>query len=77
MAALAKATGARWTVTLARDGGQATLHEQAEARVAAERAAALADPRVREILEAFPHATLIGIDPADPDQSDHRSSADA
>ena len=77
MRALGKATGVRWTVTLARDGGQATLHEQAAARDAAERAAALADPRVREILAAFPQATLLGIDAADPSEPDHRSSADA
>ncbi len=76
MAALAKATGTRWTVTLASSGGAPTLHEQAEARIAAERAAALADPRVQEILAAFPDATLIGIDAADPSTPD-RSAADA
>jgi DNA polymerase-3 subunit gamma/tau len=76
MAALAKATGTRWTVTLASSGGAATLHNQAEARIAAERAAALADPRVQEILAAFPDATLIGIDAADPSTPD-RSAADA
>ncbi len=76
-AALGKATGGtRWTVTLARDGGALTLHEAAEARVAAERAAALADPRVREILAAFPQATLIGIE-ADDRSDPLRSSADA
>ena len=76
MLALGKVTGVRWTVTLARDGGAPTLHEQAEAQVAAERAAALADPRVREILAAFPQATLIGIEPADLVEVT-RSSADA
>jgi DNA polymerase-3 subunit gamma/tau len=79
-AALGRATATRWTVTLARaedhHGGAPTLHEAAEARVAAERAAALADPRVREILAAFPEATLIAID-ADPDSDPLRSSADA
>ncbi len=80
MAALGKATGARWTVTLARAedhaGGVPTLHEAAEARLAAERAAALADPRVREILAAFPQATLIGI--VDDDKiEDGRNTADA
>ena len=76
MAALAKATGVRWTVTLARDGGAPTLHEAAEARVAAERAAALADPRVREILAAFPAATLIAVEHDQPTEIE-RSSADA
>ena len=76
MAALARATGARWTVTLARDGGAPTLHEAAEARAAADRAAALADPRVREILAAFPAATLLGIEPGNPSEPS-RSSADA
>ena len=78
MAALAKATATRWTVTLARaedhDGGAPTLHEQAEARIAVDRAAALADPRVREILAAFPDATLLGIDVADPPEP-NRSAA--
>ncbi|MBV8971377.1 MAG: DNA polymerase III subunit gamma/tau, partial [Sphingomonadaceae bacterium] len=72
MAALGRATGARWTVTLARAEDHAevrTLHEQAEARAEAERAAVLADPRVREILAAFPEATLIGIDHDEPDRS--------
>ena len=85
MAALAKATGTRWTVTLARaedhSGGAPTLHEQDEARLAAERAAAIADPRVQEILNAFPGATLIGIDAADAPvitpSEPNRSAADA
>ncbi len=85
MAALARATGARWTVMLARaadhDGGGLTLHEAASARAADERAAALADPQVRAILAAFPNATLLSIDSDDtgqrPDDADHRSSADA
>ncbi len=80
MAVLARITDARWTVTLARaadhGGGGPTLHEAAEARTAAERAAALADPRVREIIAAFPDATLIGID-ADDIPAASRSSADA
>ncbi len=77
MAVLAKATGTRWTVTLARDGGAPTLHEAAEARVQAERDAALADPLVRQILAAFPDATLLGIDAAEPADQPHRNSADA
>ena len=51
MAALARATGARWTVTLARDGGAPTLHEAAEgadcgrARRGAGRSAGARNPR--------------------------------
>lgn len=78
MLALGKATGGtRWTVTLARDGGAPTLHEQAEARRQATRDAAMADPLVRQILAAFPEATLLGIDAADPSDLPHRNSADA
>ena len=81
MLALGKATGGtRWTVMLARDGGAATLHEAAEARIQATRDAALADPLVRQILAAFPDATLLGIDAADPTEPadlPHRNSADA
>ena len=78
MLALGKATGGtRWTVTLARDGGAPTLHEAAEARIQATRDAAMADPLVRQILAAFPDATLLGIDAADPDDLPHRNSADA
>ena len=67
-------------VMLARDGGAATLHEAAEARIQATRDAALADPLVRQILAAFPDATLLGIDAADPTKPadlPHRNSADA
>ena len=46
MLALGKATGGtRWTVTLARDGGAPTLHEQAEARIQATRDARRGDGR--------------------------------
>ena len=64
-------------MTLARDGGAPTLHEQAEARIQATRDAAMADPLVRQILAAFPEATLLGIDAADPSDLPHRNSADA
>ena len=75
-------TGARWTLSLATDAAlPPTLHETAEARAAAERAAALADPGVRELLAAFPDAELTGIadaDPQDPTRPDPiRSAADA
>ncbi len=73
MACLKLWTGERWTVTLS-DGGGQTLYETAEARIAAERAAVLADPAVREILAAFPQAELIEVTSVDDD--DFRSAAD-
>ena len=79
IASLQRWTGTRWTVTVAREAGldRATLHEQVEARAAAERAAALADPAVRELLAAFPDAELTGIHDADPEAPPSRSAADA
>jgi len=74
---LSDATGTEWTVTLARDGGGATLHEQAEAAEKAVRDAALADPVVRQIFAAFPDARLLDIEAADPTALPHRNSADA
>ena len=73
-------TGARWTVTIGNQGGGQTLHEALEARVAAERAAALQDPAIREILAAFPDAELIDIVDAavtEPDTIEPRSAFDA
>ena len=75
IACLQQHTGARWTVTLAKDGGGQTLHEIDEARIAAERAAALADPAVREILAAFPGAELIDIVDAPPPETDLTSES--
>jgi len=74
MACLTLWTATRWTVTLAAGGG-ATLHEQAEAHAAAERAAVLNDPAIREILAAFPAAELIDI--TDEPDDEIRSAADA
>ncbi|QXQ05596.1 DNA polymerase III subunit gamma/tau [Sphingosinicellaceae bacterium] len=76
MACLKLWTGERWTVTLARDGGGATLHEQYERRIADERAAVMADPAVLEILAAFPQAELIEVT-VDTSDDDQRSVADA
>ncbi|TRW14558.1 DNA polymerase III subunit gamma/tau [Glacieibacterium frigidum] len=76
MACLLLWTATRWTVTMIQGGVQGaaapTMHEAAEARVAAERAAALADPAVQEILAAFPDAELTDISYEQP-----RSAADA
>ena len=54
-------TGTRWTVTMVQGADAPTMHEAAGARIAAERAAALADPAVQEILAAFPDAELTDI----------------
>ncbi len=58
-------TGARWTVTLSREDGQPTLREAELAAQAAAREAILADPAVRQLMDAFPNAELIefGTDP--------------
>ena len=77
MACLKLWTGERWTVTLAQDGGGATLHEQGERRIANDRAAVLADPAVQEILAAFPMAELIEVTSVDVSDDEHRSAADA
>ena len=52
-------TGQRWMVSLSREEGQPTIRESVEAALAAERAAVLADPAVRRLMEAFPEAELI------------------
>ena len=77
MLTLGKATGARWTVTLARDGGAPTLREQEEAREAARREAVLADPLVRQLFAAFPQARLDTIEAADIDAEGPRRISDA
>jgi DNA polymerase III subunit gamma/tau len=76
MACLSLWTDARWTVTLARDAPAGmTLLEADHAAAAAERAAALADPLVQQLLAAFPEGELVDIAPAEPD--DLRSLPDA
>jgi DNA polymerase-3 subunit gamma/tau len=52
-------TGVRWTITMSSSAGEPSLRAQEEARVAAERAAVMADPNVRAVLAAFPDAELI------------------
>ncbi len=64
MARLGEWTATRWTVTLARDGGQRTLREADAALAEAARAAVLADPVVSQLMAAFPGAELIEIEPA-------------
>ena len=57
-AMLKSATGASWTVSLAETGGEPSLLEQEKISEERVRAEVLADPNVREVLEAFPDATL-------------------
>ena len=51
-------TGVAWSIELQELGGaEASLREQEEAAIEAERARLLADPAVRAVLEVFPDAT--------------------
>ncbi|MEW5704787.1 MAG: DNA polymerase III subunit gamma/tau [Pseudomonadota bacterium] len=55
---LSEWTGARWIVGLAKEEGEPTLREQAEAAERARREAAEKHPLVRAVREAFPGATI-------------------
>lgn len=55
---LSEATGLRWTVVLAREGGEPTLAEQEDAVREAGRRDAERHPLVQEILRLFPGATI-------------------
>jgi DNA polymerase-3 subunit gamma/tau len=78
MACLTLWTDTRWTVTLSRDAATGTtLLEGQHAALAAERAAALADPLVAQLLAAFPDGELVDIDAAEPITDDLRSFPDA
>ncbi len=55
---LNEATARRWVVTVSRDGGEATLNQQAAAETARTRAEAAKHPLVAAILETFPGATV-------------------
>ena len=63
--AAARLTGRRWVVALGSAEGSATLAEQDAARKARRLAEAEADAAVREVLRAFPGATLHDIRPRD------------
>ena len=54
-------TGQRWVASVANAAGQPTLHEQ-------ELAAAMADPLVKAILDAFPGATIDSVKPVKEEQ---------
>jgi len=51
-------TARRWVVSVSSQPGQATLHQQQQAAVAAEKAEAAQDPLVRAVLDAFPGAEI-------------------
>ena len=55
---LLDATGERWTIALAREGGEPTLAQQGQAADTARRSAAADHPLVRAILDAFPGAVI-------------------
>ena len=54
-------TGTRWVVTLAREGGAATLAEQKRDKQAAQREAVAQEPLVRAVLDRFPGAEIVGV----------------
>jgi DNA polymerase-3 subunit gamma/tau len=54
-------TGARWVVTLAREGGQPTLAEQKRATKAARHERVLQEPLVRAVLDRFPGAEIVAV----------------
>jgi DNA polymerase-3 subunit gamma/tau len=54
-------TGARWSVSIAREGGAPTLAEQRKSAKAAKFESATQQPVVREILDRFPGAEIIAV----------------
>jgi DNA polymerase-3 subunit gamma/tau len=54
-------TGARWVVTLAREGGGPTLAEQKREQHAAKIEAVAQEPLVRAVLDRFPGAEIVGV----------------
>jgi DNA polymerase-3 subunit gamma/tau len=60
---LTRLTGTRWVVSVAREGGEATLAAQRATKQAADRASATAHPLVQAVLAAFPHATIERVRP--------------
>jgi DNA polymerase-3 subunit gamma/tau len=69
-------TGERWIVTLASDGGAATI---AETRTAAERAkrdAVANEPMVRAVLDAFPGAEIVAVRERDGENPDEDAIPD-
>jgi DNA polymerase-3 subunit gamma/tau len=61
-------TGARWVVTLAREGGAPTLAEQKKAAKAARHERVLQEPLVRAVLDRFPGAEIVAVRDVAPDE---------
>ena len=71
-------TGARWVVTVAREGGAPTLAEQKKAATQAKLESVMAEPMVRAVLDRFPGAEVVRVidkelvmgvpGPSDPDE---------
>ncbi|MCP5367214.1 MAG: DNA polymerase III subunit gamma/tau [Hyphomicrobiales bacterium] len=60
-------TARRWMVTVSREPGQPTLHQQRDAREAEVRARAARHPLVRGVLDAFPGAVVERVAPREDD----------
>jgi DNA polymerase III subunit gamma/tau len=58
-AALEKAAGQRWVITISRQTGEITLREQQREEEAAKRAAVMRHPLVQAVVETFPDAKLV------------------
>ena len=54
-------TGARWVVTLAREGGAPTLAEQKRTAKAARHERVLQEPLVRAVMDRFPGAEIVAV----------------
>jgi len=54
-------TGARWVVTVAREGGAPTLAEQKRAASAAKLESVMQEPMVRAVLDRFPGAEIVAV----------------
>jgi len=54
-------TGARWVVTVAREGGAPTIAEQKQAAKQARHERVLQEPLVRAIMDRFPGAEIVAV----------------
>ncbi len=54
-------TGARWVVSVAREGGEPTLAEQKKAARAARHERVLQEPLVRAVMDRFPGAEIVAV----------------
>jgi DNA polymerase-3 subunit gamma/tau len=61
-------TGERWLVAIGNRSAEPTLHEARQASRAALFEEAGADPLVRQVLERFPGAEIVGVRPRSPDK---------